>query len=82
MATKPTIDGDIAKQLFAALGADAADVLDALADMNDAMLSQKGDAYWKAATTAGRNAAFVARILELLARGDYTEARRKLGLID
>lgn len=80
MATKPTIDGDIAKALFASLGADAADVIEALADMNDATLSKHAEAYWRAATADGRNAAFIARILELLARGEYQEARQRLGI--
>ena len=84
MPTKPALDGDNAKAIFSALGADAADLLEALADMNDAVLKAKNkdlEAYWKASTNAARNAAFITRILELLARGEYNEARRRLGLL-
>lgn len=81
MPTKPAIDGDIARQLYAALGEEAADVLDALADMNDAKLARRNAAYWRAATKAGRYTAIIADVLNKLSRGEYQEARRKLGLL-
>jgi len=80
MATKARLDGTLAREMFAVMGDQAKEVLDALADMNDAHLAKHADDYWEAANRAGRVSSALADVFAALARGDYQKAARKLDI--